>query len=135
MLRHSSAEPRLALSPDARRVSYNVRVGVEPETFVQEVDLTGPTGAFQITEDQRFNPYIDQESLIFFDAIGTLFRLFLGAPTVPCLDAADADDDGALTVTDPIRTLHHLFRGGEPLPEPTGRPGLDPTLDGLDCGK
>ena len=72
VLRHRPAEPRLALSPDALSVSYDRRVGAEPETFLHEVVAPGGSGAFQITEDQRFNPYIDQESLIFFDGRGNL---------------------------------------------------------------
>ncbi len=72
VLRHRPAEPRLALSPDALSVSYDRRVGAEPETFLHEVVAPGGSGAFQIAEDQRFNPYIDQESLIFFDGRGNL---------------------------------------------------------------
>jgi hypothetical protein len=77
----------------------------------------------------------DEESDI-SDAIGIFGHLFIGAPEVRCLDAADVNDDGRVDITDGIRLLDHLFQGGAapPAPEPGGRcPGPDPTHDGLDC--
>ena len=41
--------------------------------------------------------------------------------------------EGRLEVTDAIRTLDRLFRGGEPLADPVGECGVDPTADGLEC--
>ena len=43
--------------------------------------------------------------------------------------AADADDDGVLDISDPIRTLQFLFLGGPPLPGPSKPGGQDPTPD------
>ncbi|HZN58941.1 MAG TPA: hypothetical protein VFD71_12755, partial [Planctomycetota bacterium] len=53
--------------------------------------------------------------------------------TLPCPDAADADDNGRLEITDPIRILSFLFLGGDALPPPFGVTGPDPTPDDLDC--
>src|SRR5262249_44532955 len=66
------------------------------------------------------------------DAIHVLIGLFSGG-TLRCQDAADADDDGALTITDAIYLLEWLYRGGEHLPPPGELCGIDPTQDQLDC--
>ena len=47
------------------------------------------------------------------DPVATLFWRFLGGPALPCLDAADADDNGAIEVTDAVRTLEYLSSKGE----------------------
>ena len=67
------------------------------------------------------------------DAQTTLSYLFLGSGQPRCYDAADANDDGRLDVSDPVITLRFLFLGGDPLPEPSGQPGEDPTPDPLGC--
>jgi hypothetical protein len=66
------------------------------------------------------------------DAIAILLYLFR-AGELSCLDAADVDDDGRITLTDPVRLLLHLFAGGPPPAPPYPKAGLDPTEDGLDC--
>ena len=70
------------------------------------------------------------------DAIFLLSSLFLGSPLPPCLDAADANDDGAADISDAIKILSHLF-GGAPadaaLAPPWPEPGDDPTEDALGC--
>ncbi len=68
------------------------------------------------------------------DAVTMLFALFGGLQT-DCADALDADDDGDLAVTDAIRVLEHLFRGGPDLPAPFPGFGEDPTGDSLTCGR
>ena len=66
------------------------------------------------------------------DAIAALSRLFLGGALLPCLDAADADDDGALSLADPVLILSWLFLGGPPPAEPgPDACGEDPTADAL----
>jgi hypothetical protein len=56
-----------------------------------------------------------------------------------CLDAADADDNGEVQLTDAIKILGFLFLGADPppAPGPPGSPcGADPTDDPLvnaDC--
>ena len=53
--------------------------------------------------------------------------LFLDPADLPCLDAADANDDTVIDVSDVVSTLYYLFLGCEPLPFPTAhRCGLDP---------
>ena len=67
------------------------------------------------------------------DVQTTLGYLFLGTRSLPCFDAADANDDGRIDLSDPIATLNFLFLGGAALPAPTDRPDLDPTDDRLYC--
>lgn len=50
-----------------------------------------------------------------------------------CLDAADANDDGAVDICDPIFTLMSLFCAAPPIPEPFPACGEDPTEDELGC--
>ena len=67
------------------------------------------------------------------DAVAHLNFLVGGGEAPTCARAADSDDNGRLEVTDAIRTLDRLFRGGEPLADPVGECGVDPTADGLEC--
>jgi endonuclease/exonuclease/phosphatase family metal-dependent hydrolase len=69
------------------------------------------------------------------DAVLVLRRLFVREGATPlCEDAADADDDGRLSVSDAVGILRYLFLHGEAPAAPTlGRPGEDPTADGLGC--
>jgi hypothetical protein len=67
------------------------------------------------------------------DAVATLSSLFLGNTEILCLDAADADDSGELSITDPIYLLGFLFLGQRSIPEPYPDCGTDPTTDGLGC--
>ncbi len=75
-----------------------------------------------------------EEPLDISDAIRLLGYLFLGDAEPPCLDAADADDSGALDITDAVRVLGYLFLGAAapPAPGPTTC-GRDPTPDDLGC--
>ena len=50
-----------------------------------------------------------------------------------CLDAADANDDGELDLSDGIFTLNRLFLGGAAPPEPSEACGSDGTADELSC--
>ncbi len=66
------------------------------------------------------------------DAIAILEYLFKKRP-LPCPDAADANDSGAVDIADAVRLLLYLFKGAPaPLP-PFDAPGLDPTPDPLVC--
>jgi len=63
----------------------------------------------------------------------SLAWLFASGAPLPCLDAADADDSGAIDIADPIRVLSFLFEGGAPPPPPTVEAAPDPTTDALPC--
>jgi uncharacterized repeat protein (TIGR03806 family) len=65
-------------------------------------------------------------------ALGILRHLFAGGE-LSCLDAADADDSGALDLADAIFVLRFLFQGGAPPPSPHPGCGPDPTEDALGC--
>lgn len=68
------------------------------------------------------------------DAVLVLNFLFGGMSAPPCLDAADASDDGTLNITSAVYVLSWLFLGGPPPPPPGPNAcGEDPTLDDLDC--
>ncbi len=67
------------------------------------------------------------------DAVAILVSLFLGGDAPSCKDALDADDDGDLSITDPIFLLNFLFLDGPPIPSPGPEPGFDESPDVLDC--
>ena len=68
------------------------------------------------------------------DAVTLLQHLFFGSPaTLACADAADADDNGVLTIGDASTILGFLFTSGRPLPAPFSACGGDPTGDSLGC--
>ncbi|MBN1417780.1 MAG: hypothetical protein JXP34_03335 [Planctomycetes bacterium] len=67
------------------------------------------------------------------DAICALDGLFSGRG-FGCEDEADVNDDGALTIADPIDLLEELFGDrGRPIPPPCLNEGEDPTEDDLTC--
>lgn len=66
------------------------------------------------------------------DAVLILLHLF-GGTRVTCEDAADANDSGALDLTDAVTLLRTLFSGGPPLPAPFPACGEDSTADELGC--
>ena len=67
------------------------------------------------------------------DAVQMLFCGFLGTGCSSCADATDVNDDGVADISDPIHLLTFLFKGGEPVPQPAGACGADPTADDLGC--
>ncbi len=60
------------------------------------------------------------------------YKFIPGSPAPPCADAADADDNGALEVTDAVVVFSALFTDGF-LPPPGTTCGPDTTIDLLDC--
>jgi hypothetical protein len=70
------------------------------------------------------------------DAIAILAHLFLGiGDEVTCLDAADTDDDGRVTISDAIFLLYFLWLEPGPVPPPYPECGPDPTPDDLGCAE
>ena len=68
------------------------------------------------------------------DAVRAVAYLLRGGPVPRCLDAADADDNGRVNLTDPISILQMLFVGSGPLPAPGPSVAwFDPTADELSC--
>jgi hypothetical protein len=77
------------------------------------------------TEDLRVNV---------LDMVRILDILFEeGAVRPRCLDAADANDDGLVNITDVGFAGNAVFGRGAPPPPPFPEPGLDPTPDDLPC--
>jgi hypothetical protein len=67
------------------------------------------------------------------DAVYIVMPPFLpGGPHFQCEDAADADDNGAVNITDGVRILNVVFLGIGVLPPDCGP---DPTDDGLGCAE
>jgi hypothetical protein len=60
------------------------------------------------------------------DAINGLLMIFAGKSAGTCLEAYDADDDVAVTITDAIFILDYLFYDGPRIPEPFPDLGIDP---------
>jgi hypothetical protein len=73
------------------------------------------------------------DSVTLTDAIVGLEFLFLKGETPRCLDALDVDDDGELTISDPVNVLLFLFQGDAPPAAPFPDCGEDPSDDALDC--
>ena len=68
------------------------------------------------------------------DAIYVLNWQFIGGPVPPCMDAADADDNGIVDgLLDGLVILNFQFTMGAPPPPPYPNPGVDPTPDSVDC--
>jgi hypothetical protein len=68
------------------------------------------------------------------DALQVIGFMFLASPaSLPCLDAADANDSGRVDIADGIYVLDFLFLGGMPPPPPFPACGTDPTGDELSC--
>lgn len=67
-------------------------------------------------------------------------KILNGTYDLRCPDSADANDDGAVDISDGIKVYHFLYLG-QPIPYPSpyrrnqsqNRPGYDPTSDSLRC--
>lgn len=68
------------------------------------------------------------------DALFLLQYLFAAGTEPPCKDAADANDDGALSVADVLTILNYAYGVGSPPKAPFPACGFDPSADGLGCG-
>ena len=53
-----------------------------------------------------------------------------------CLDAADVNDDGRISISDAVYLALYLYLGGADPPPPFAEEGSDPSfLDGLPCAE
>jgi hypothetical protein len=68
------------------------------------------------------------------DSIAILLYLFVPGHEITCLDAADADDNGLITIGDAVYGLTYLFAGGDPPLAPgPDECGRDTTPDEFLC--
>ena len=67
-LRHRPDDQHLAIDPTGKTVAYSLENDGEPEAYLHDVQRPGLVGRVHITSDRYFNPYIDQEVFIVFDA-------------------------------------------------------------------
>jgi hypothetical protein len=74
------------------------------------------------------------ESLNLTDAVAVLLYLFRGEP-LECQDAADFNDNGVVEVNDTLALLQYLFGLRPQPPAPFPGPGVDPTVDALNCAE
>lgn len=111
-------------------------VGSDLELNGVTVDLE-PTGFIRGNADGDVLDIDDfSASVEMSDGLFVVDYLFLGGDAPPCLDAADANDDGRLNVLDPIWMFQFVIGNdaiGPALPEPFTTLGEDPTEDSLDC--
>ena len=68
-----------------------------------------------------------------FDDVVLLGAFLQGENELPCLDAADLDDDGKISKVDLSRLTAYLFEEGPPPATPFIECGVDPTEDDLGC--
>lgn len=69
----------------------------------------------------------------FPDALLSAYNILLNKIVIiDCDSMLDADDDGPLSITDPIWLLSYLFVAGGALPEPFAECGMDDDAD-LGC--
>ena len=59
---------------------------------------------------------------------------FAGGAAI-CLDALDVNDDGIITIIDPVSLLNFLFVMGIPPQPPYHFADFDPTADGFGCAQ
>jgi hypothetical protein len=120
------ADPPFDLEVELTVTQVPIRGLVRSDTDAKTVSLPSP--------DFRRGAVLGAATVDIGDPLAVLFHLFAGAPEPACLDAGDADDSGALNVTDCIHLLEFLFRGGSPPLPPFADCGVDPTADTLHCG-
>lgn len=80
---------------------------------------------------------VDGDETISVNDILTLSNYLYSASAISCEDAADANDDGRIDISDLINLSSYVSYGGERLlPSPGSRvAGIDPTKDNLRCEK
>jgi hypothetical protein len=112
-----AGDPRLAADPDDSRNDIGAFFFEQPLKAFIRGDVDGD-GKVEIRDLQ------------------VLLSALSGSGGLPCLDAADIDDDGVVDRPDAVLLAGYLFAGGPPPEPPFGGCGLDPTFgEGLSCEK
>jgi hypothetical protein len=126
--------PYMHTTNDVVGIGLNSPELVETDARVAAAAIAVFAGLFGLAESPSFRrgDVIPDRSLNLTDVISLLEYMLLGGDAPGCLEAADANDDGELDISDPIRILLALFGGQAPLPPPSCGP--DPTEDTLGCG-
>jgi len=102
---------------------------------VDMVTVTNLLGAEATIVDEFVRGDVNFDGRIDIGDVTAILLYLHMSGELPCQDAADANDDGTLGISDPIWLLEYLFstQGQSPPPPPTQEPGADPTPDLLDC--
>jgi outer membrane protein assembly factor BamB len=96
---------------------------------IHAFNQSGAGGNTFVRGDANGDDFVDVS-----DAVTIIRNLFVGAALLVCEDHGDVDDNGVIEVTDAIRLLDYLYRGGRSPAAPFPDRGPDPTNDGFDCG-
>jgi hypothetical protein len=110
----------------AGTVAVRVRNRDSQESNTAAFTYPGAAGSF-VRGDVNGDGLVDVS-----DPVRTLFHLFSGT-AIDCQDAADADDNELLNLSDAIRELDFLFRRGPAPPTPFPSAGPDPAGAALGC--
>jgi hypothetical protein len=100
---------------------------------VEDHEVTIYDSCTQCTGKEFIRGDVDQDTEVTDVDVSLIMNYVLsGAPTPDCMDAADADDNGVVDISDATYILHY-FNGGPVIPEPYPDCGTDPTDDTLTC--
>lgn len=126
---------------DSDETSISLDLGPETGVHLIEVQAIGDCGLSAPAVDCTIDlPHLfrrgdtnNSGSINLGDPINLALWLFQFIPYLPCHDAADADDNGDLQITDVLYLIYYLFTVGPPPNSPFDTCGADPTPDPLDC--
>jgi hypothetical protein len=113
------------LDSDATQIPATSAADVCDSNELLVVSLVREVRFFRGDADRNGRVNVSDGVLILMSVFGALPRRF------NCQDIFDADDDGALFLTDGIFLLNWKFNSGPALPAPFFSCGIDPTDDAL----
>ncbi len=124
-------EGRLVWKPTASdvgnyRLSFKVWDGYLSDEEIVNLRVVSQSAQF-IRGDANMDSVLDIS-----DVVKILLYKFSGAQLL-CLDAADANDDGRIDISDAQYITNHLFKSGPAPKSPYPEKGLDTTGDNLSC--
>jgi hypothetical protein len=128
------ADVNVTVDGKSRRWTTAVNAWVKKEGEVTPADqfVRGDVGVSKTGESHPAD-----EILNVTDPVRIIRKLFQGSDLeFDCQKAADADDNGAVEITDAVYLCNYLFVGGASGPAPPApfpSAGDDPTSDGLTC--